>query len=402
MHDFLFKSSFVLNNGDGEKAELGDLEYFLKKDLEFAVVDKDVFEKFKLSDFGSKDEPLNINGSKELIEHYKSIDATKIDFVEKINNIEYMGFSDKGEIILHFKDGDEGEGITATGVYDFTKEFLDKLFNIHKYAKFCIEKKYVDLIRENLEELFEKLKETERQYRLIKKDESLFLRAITSTRYKNYDNHIAIYLVLLMFNKYTKDSGKVFNIVKADLSDSEILVNFEYENPIVLEDFGKVYLGAVLSNSEIREKKFTLELRYRIESSKNEVSFGAIPPLKDSLFSIQHSASTGILEERLGNIRDFDKKYNDMIEGILSVGKVKKFNDDNLFKLFKKITSSNLSAGAKNKFQDIYDKNVVNNTLTIIEVFNKTSEITSDLEERMYLERIYHQMIMELTKEKEE
>ncbi|MGR6001442.1 hypothetical protein ACT7C7_26960 [Bacillus cereus] len=73
-----------------------------------------------------------------------------------------------------------------------------------KYGKFCIKNGYRDLLRENIEQLLVKLGEVEKQYRLLKIDNEYCLRGITSLRYRNYDNHLALYLSLLSIHSYAK------------------------------------------------------------------------------------------------------------------------------------------------------------------------------------------------------
>ncbi|MBA2873165.1 hypothetical protein HNQ85_003503 [Anoxybacillus calidus] len=375
-----------------EGALIRDLKYLIKEERE---LDDQVREFFPLEAYGELDEELKIRGSRELLAAFDQIDAEKQDFIETLENIELIGFSDKNQIILRFKKDD----LNATGIYNFTYEFLNDLFDMGMFSKFCLERGYTDLLRENIEELFEKLKTEKRQYRLIKHQDDWFLRGITSTRYNNYDNHLAIYLILLALHSYAKKNKTFFIIEKAYMSDSEIKVFFQLENPIVVPGVGEVYFGALLSNNEIRDKTFSLELRYKIVDKTNNFSFGAVSKLEDAVFNINHSTSVNNVREKIQNVFNLEEYKNLMLGYINELKHVSTLSADVIYLLFKKITNSKqkLSTQTKKKAKDLYDKNLINNTMNLIELFNRVSEITSDVEESIYLERIYHEVILELS-----
>jgi hypothetical protein len=58
------------------------------------------------------------------------------------------------------------------------------------------------------------------QYRLIKVDNEWRIRGITTTRYHNYDNYLAIYVTLLSLHRYAKEHHINYRIEKAYISDS--------------------------------------------------------------------------------------------------------------------------------------------------------------------------------------
>ncbi|MGG4467236.1 hypothetical protein ABER68_04255 [Paenibacillus alvei] len=400
MENHLYFSRLIEGATDGSDGTLGDLSFFIKKELDYSHVDKEIFEVFPITLFGNEEDRLNIGGSKDLIEQFKTIDAKKIDFLETLENVNFVGFSDDNEIILSFK-GKDGSELTGTGIYDFTSHFLDSLFDLYKYAKFCLKNNNKDILRENIDHLFKQFKGIQRQYRLIEKNDTMYIRSLTTNLYKNYDNHIATYLTLLFFSKYTKETGKKYYVKSSLISDSELRVFLEQVEPIKIENFGYVYFGALVSNSEIREKTFSIELRYRVTDFKGENTFAGVPQLKDSILNVQHKAKVLTLQNKLNGLHEIESKQNEMIEFILKIGDIKKFTDNELFLLFNKITSNKvLKASTKNSFKELYDNNVINNALTIIEVFNKTSAIATDIDEKITLERVYHQVILEITKNK--
>lgn len=369
-------------------AKFKDLKYLIRE----SDLDKLIAETFPLSEFSLESEIL-INGSNELLKHFDNVDEEKLDIVEELQNIEYIGLSDDKEIILRFHNEQLKEDFNAIGVYDFTYDFLDDVFHMGKFSKFCISNSYNDLLSENINQLFEKLPSLKKQYRLIKNNNIWFLRGLTSTRYNNYDNHLSIYLTLISLHKYSQKNNTIFNVEKAFLSDSEINIFFSQQTPIKISDLGEVYFGVYVSNNEIKEGTFSLELRYTVVNEQGKSFSG----LSNFVFNISHSTGINHVQEKLA----FSKRINDLKEITLKHIKnikMNKLTENQLYIIFRKIQDSTqkLSKNARDKAKNFYDSNLVNNTLTIIDAFDKFNEITTDVDEKIYLERIYNEVIKEL------
>ncbi|MFC1287820.1 hypothetical protein [Bacillus paralicheniformis] len=389
----------IKNIDNLEYAKIEDLKYLLRK--ETLDLDKEIDKKFPLESLGNLKSNLRVKGAKSLLENFAMVDAKKIDLKKSLESIEYIGF-DEQNIILNFKDqftNNQEDNLKATGVYDFTSQFLDQLFEINKYIKFCLKNGYRDTIRENLEYLIKEKKEIEKQYRLIEKNGHWYLRGFTSTNYNNYDNHIAIYLVLWAFHQYAVNGGDPYIFKKGYLSDSEIRLYFETEKSVTIEGFGELHFGALISNSEIRDKTFSFELNYRVSDFSKKHSFNALPPLKDSIFQIQHMAKVDTLKNRLEALNRIEHSHKNMVQFIEEIGKIKKLTEDSLYLLYKKIINATqqLSTTTRTNFKTLYDENFINNTMTIIEIFARTKEITADIDEKIKLERIYYELLHEIT-----
>lgn len=370
-------------------AQFKDLKHLIRE----SDLDKKIGEKFPLNEFNQESELL-INGSKELLSYFEKVDEEKLDIIEELKNIEYIGLSDKNEIILRFNNEMFDEDFNATGVYDFSYDFLDNAFNMGKFSKFCISNSYNDLLRENISQLIEKLPSLKKQYRLIKHNNEWLLRGLTSTRYNNYDNHLAIYLTLISLHKYSKKNKTLFNLEKAYLSDSEIKIFLSQQNPINISNLGDIYFGVYVSNNEIKEGTFSLELRYTVVNEDGKNFSG----LSNHVFNISHATGISNVQEKLA----FSDKINELkeitIEHIMNIKK-NKLTENQLFMIFRKIHSSTqkLSKEARDKAKDYYDSSLVNNTITLVDAFDKFNEITADVDERVYLERIYNEVIKEVS-----
>lgn len=378
---------------NNEAAKLKDLAYYVEEGKE---IDQHLKCLFPIESYGKLEESLAIKGSKQLLHEFDNIRGKKYDIVEELGGIEFVGFTDKDEIILYFKE----DNFSAPGIYDFSNDFLDDLFHMAKYARFCIRNDEHDIVRENIKELFTKFKDTKKQYRILIKDEAPLLRAVTSTMYNNYDNHLALYIILLMLHKLSMDRGLYFAVNKAYLTDSAIKVFFKQEDPIAIEGVGDVHLGLILTNSEIKENKLSLEMRYMIVDSLNpNVFFGGIPDLKEAVFDIIHTSKVVNIKHKMDNVFNLETIQNTMLTFIKKISDITHISDDAIYKLYKYITESKtLRKESKKKLMELYDKEIINNTLTILQAFNKVSEIITDIDERIYLERIYHKLLTDLTR----
>lgn len=383
-----------LQNVKPDTIKLGALNELIREEIE---VDSTVRENFPLADFGSESDDLKISGSKALLEAFHKIDNEKIDLIYEFGNIKFLGLTEDKDIIFHFDE----DNVTASGIYNFTPQFYG-LFNFGKYAKWLVEHEHEDLLGENIIRLLEKLKGTKKQFRFIKDGLNEHLRGFTSTSYKNYDNNLCIYLVLLALHKHSINYKTDFRIERAHLSDSAFQIFFEQEKPISIEGLGNVYFGACATNNEIRDKQFSFEIRYKIIDPKNpNVHFSAMAQLKDSVFDIKKNYNLETIKARFGNINRLKELQDSMITYIRELKNIRELTKEELTPLYSKITSfRDFTEGTKKKMKDLYDKNMVRNTYTILQVLNKVNSITTDLEELQDLERIYDEYITELIESK--
>ena len=384
-----------LHNPADDTIKIKDLKYLLREERE---VDDLIRKQFPLDSFDDLFADLNIKGSKALMDAFNSSYDQKMDILTSFGDVEYIGLDDKDEIILNFKNDD----INASGIYNFTYTFLEE-FSMGKFGIFCIKEGYNDILKDNLVRLFKEMKDKEKQYRLIKKNEEYFLRGLTSNRYNNYDNHIALYLTLLSLHKFSKDNKIEYKVKSAYLSESAMSIFFEQEKPTLIPEVGNIYFGAAVNNSEIRESAYNFELRYRIEDLKDKTKqFSAIPNLMDSVFTLSHGMGIEKVAERVQNIFRLKQLQNSMLEFVVNLRKVKVLTAEIIFVLYRKIIYNKyFTAATKSRFKEIHEKNLVKNTLSLIEAFNLVNTVTTDFDERIFLERIYHEIITEITSGRE-
>lgn len=390
MENHLYRYEFSKSDLGEESLCLKELKYFLVP--EERELDKTIHEKFPYDKYGDQNEEIRILGSKTLRDTYEKIDADKYDFLESFDNVEYVGMSHDNQMILNFKEKE----VSATSIYTFKSEFLGSFF-IDKYVQYCSRNEFSDIIKENLTTLFKKFQTKEKQYRLIRdKEDEWRIRGYTSDKYNNYDNGIVLYLTLLTIHKYAKENDLYFYMHNAFISDSAIYIMFEQQKPIRVNNVGDVYIGIAVSNGEIRNRTFRFDVRYRIVNPETNKGFSAI--LNTSLFVIRHDYKVETVEENLKGISRLGNFKDNILRFINDINYAEPLSADTMYQIIRNLlnritTSGDISSNTKTKFKQSEILNVVKNTLTLVDFFDKVNSISTDVDERIFVERIIHQVI---------
>lgn len=383
----------------GDEAEkLKELKCFINEDKN---IDNKIKDQFPINYFGEPNELLRVKGSKGFLKRYEKLYDKKIDFIEKFENIKFEGINDKKNIILSFPKQD----IIAYGMYNFFSDFLSP-FQLTKFVNFCIEKGYDDLISHNIEQILARQRNTEKQFRLLKDEsENWGIRGMTSDRYNNYDNNIVIYLSLLSLHKFSKEKNKYYSVDFAYISDSYLYIFFEQESPLNIVGVGSVYLGLSVSNGEIRNNKFKVELRYRIEANEGQKSFAAI--FSNPVFDIIHNMNVSTIELQLERLSKLEEYEDSVLQFIGSIYSTDILTEDAMYfmisALLEKVDDcSDISKKTKNEFKKMETNVLIANTISLIDFFGKLNTIPTDINERIFIERIFHKVISDLLKNKKE
>ncbi|MBK5447094.1 hypothetical protein [Peribacillus sp. TH24] len=383
-----------LTNVSSESANLKDLKNLIRNN----ELDIEIGETFPLESYGSLTDEIKVKGSKELLEIFTEVDNEKMDLVESLKDMTFNGFIEPNyNISLKFHTIDNLE---ARGVYKFTTDFLNDVFSLEGFYGFSTKKQTIDILSTALETLFERFPDLKRQYRFLRYNDEWVLRGVTSLSYKNYDNHLVLYLSLLALHNYSENTGNIFTVATdGSLSDSDISIFFEEETPFHIEGVGDVYFRVFVSNGEIRQKRFTFEVSYRIDDGTS--SLAAMPELEDPLIKVTHSLKVDSVKNKLDNIFDLDQHKQNMLKYITELKNIKKLSPDAIHYLFNKISRSQLkfTEDTKRKAKMLRENDsIVNNTLTLIEFLNRVNEITTDINEKVHLQRIYDDVIRKITK----
>lgn len=395
MSNYLYSKRLTKDLLGSETRKLKYLKTLIDKSKE---LDCSISEKFPISYFGNENEDLRIRGVKVLIEGFDAIDSEKMDIMAKYKDIKYVEVNDKKQIVLQFQC--EDEIVEAHSIYSFFDEFLE-VFDAAKYINYCIRNNYTDVIEKNINWLlFLNAENEEKQYRLLKDtDDTWGVRGVTSKIYKNYDNSIVLYLSLLSLHKYSVEKNKFYHINFTSITDSSINIFFEQDEPVDVPNVGKVYMGLAVSNGEIRNCKFKAELRYRIENPVNSASFSAV--FNNPVFSIMHNMNVQTIDMQLEKLFNLEELESNMMSFVERLNTSENLSEDSLYYLITDLLDkikdcSDISKKTKDEFKKIEVENMIQDTFTLISLFGKLNMISTDVDEKIFIERIYHIVISDL------
>ena len=185
-----------------------------------------------------KDDFIPIRGASKLISTMQSVNNkfTKFDVESSYQDLEFVE-SEKFTITFNnIIDPDvttiiESDEFTATPIYSAQTDFFSGLFNMDRYANKLLDHGYNYLVNSNLksiQEILQKLLVKNKKYRiLLDKEGNYFLRAITSNRYYDYNNNIAVFVGLIILYKDIKESKNEFIIQRCEFNESYVRVYFE-------------------------------------------------------------------------------------------------------------------------------------------------------------------------------
>lgn len=379
--DYLINENFV-NNGENFKAKKEDIIRLLRLESEDNSLGKRILERI---DFIKNGDTCNILGSKKLLDVYDKIDAEKLDLIISLSDIEYVGFYHDNEIILRFLS----ENWNARGIYDFSGDFLDSLFSIKKYAKFCLNNGNKDLLNSNLKEQMISRNEQVRQYRFLQFNDDLLLRGLTSTGYQNYDNNIAIYLTLNALHKYSEETKKNIYVQNGKLTDSTLNISFKQVKKIKIDSNTSMEIGVQLTNNELGKGSLKVVFTYTISNEK--FNFSA---LGDNVINITHNASIENFDAQLEKIKLLSQYTEETISYITNIKNRNKIDRDQLSLIFSKLKRvRELSKQAKNKIDELYQKELIGNTLSLIEIFGKVESLETSIDDKAFIQITFNELI---------
>lgn len=344
---------------------------------------------------------INVKGSYVLLEAYKRIDsnAGKLDIKSTLSSTSFLGLSDNKEVLLSIEHEDGGEPTIAAGIYKSSDQFYD-IFKMSTFAGFLIDNNLEENIKPNIDYLLSKFPDLEKQFRLLLVDNNYYLRGLTSPRYKNYDNNIVIYVILYLLDKLNSTGDVSFSITRVYLTDSELKIFITQSKSTSIPDVGQLSFGAMISNNEITEGKINVELRYNFYDPTKDLSFACIPDLEDAFIQIQHASSVENAISKFSLIQQIGQQNNIMLDYITTLSKVKVLTNDIAYSLFKKISQSkkaDISKSVKKSFELLYDTKLIKNTYSLIEGLNIVTDLTTNIDEKVALERIYYDLIKEIS-----
>lgn len=381
--------------------KVSDLEKLInkEKDLDLFFLDK-----FPIKSFGKANDLLKVKNFGYIVKLYNETRDNQLDFIENINNVEYIGINNENQLILQINEGNEfnkednkSNGIVGNCIYDASFDFMEE-FKMGRYGKHCIKEEQNDLLKKNIVEQLES-SNNQVQFRFLLCEDINYIRAITSKDYVNYNNNIALYLTGGLLHNVSLKTGIQFEIEKAQVSDSGIRLFIISTKDYIIKDVAKIKVGLLITNGELKDKTLSCNIRYTFTDIKDKsISFNAVTSsIEEPIFDIVHKKfKPENIIKKLNNIKNLFTKTDSMFNHIKAIKQSETLSSDSLYYIFDKITkdrTGTISKDSKKNFRALYDKHLITNSLSIIKGFNLIDSIFTNIEERLFLEKIYYEVI---------
>lgn len=358
---------------------------------------------------------IKITGAKQLFKVQKGIKSNfyKEDLVSSLKNITiYNG----DNFTLNFSNLRRNEYFSSQAlneiitypIYSSKNDFFAGLYGMDKYANSLIRNGLSDVLLSNIDLLKTKeISKNKRKYRILHdlEDNKFYLRAIISTgRYNNYDNNIAIVIALLTIHKRMKEQNISYSIDRVEYNESYIRLFFAQSNKRKLENnLGYVKNMIEVSNDEIKREALRFDAISNVEfiDTNNEPQSLIIQPsvkksrINTSILSIRHSVTSETLAKQLTEIKNSEEIHKSLFSEISEISKITNPSQI-IFFLKKKIelAKSEYVKNHKGKITDLLNKQTVTNMIQLFTLFKKIELITeNDIEASEYIRYIIYESL---------
>ncbi|RQW67739.1 hypothetical protein DUK53_05325 [Listeria sp. SHR_NRA_18] len=340
------------------------------------------------------EEKCNIAGSAQIIKLFNQINNKKDDMRITVEDISLVGFDEKQLILSFNEESTDDLAFTAKGIYSFSTDFLDKLFSMSKFARYCFKVNEIDFLRDSLDYLLDKTDGKMMQYRFIsgtgKNKEDMYIRAITSNQYRNFDNNIVLYLCLVSIHNYSKVMNKKAYIEQAYITDSSLDLTIKLDEKIKLNNYFSIEVGINITNSEIREGAVLFEFIYTISDKNGKKSTA----MGDTVIKIQHNNKFETVGSKMKMLHNLKDHTDGVLNGINVARLATKLDENVLFSIFKNLASSKtLEKGTRSKLEKLHKEEITSNTLTIIELFEKLEQLNTSVDDKTYIQKKFNDFL---------
>ena len=274
----------------------------------------------------------------------------------------------------------------------YAKNDLLDYYNFSRFANYCRDNEYDDLIKTIKDFLQVKNSENNEQVNLrlvYKHDEDKFhLRAITSTGdYRDYGVNFSVFVALVSLSRYVDKNKNDIYIDHFSVSDSEIYVSFRITNEIKLKDDLFLAVSLILENDEIKRNAVSFngvcKLRYIDKNKESEIYIKPKGLKKEGrnyevdILSYPHRGSVEKVYDKIEElpivIEEFIKQVSEDAPKIASI----KSPDD-----VRKLIANKVNYSKKKEFQEFKDrifkilmKITVENTFQLFELLREVDEL---------------------------
>lgn len=415
----------ILEKHSKKFSENSSENYITQKQLLKLLANQETFKNELVNLFQIEEEAvkvLQIGNSKFLVESLLILDSQceKTDIKAKVKDIQLKKMlEDEKALFEVFKIQDEeiikknkSDLLEVETAYSAKQDMLD-YYNLSKFANYCRDKEYEDLIDVIKKYLKTQNKDNndEKSLRLLYKNEEnkFYLRAVTSVdNYQDFGLNFSVFVALIALNKYVKESKNEIYIDNYVVDDSNLYASFSLSNEKQIDKNLSLAFNLILENDEIKRNAVSFngvfKLQYKDGNKKSEIFLKPKGVKKEDvaypvdLLNYKHTGNTKNVFEKikeLPNLIDFF--ITQVSEDATKISEIKSPKDVRLH-LANKIKNARKPEFQKYKapvFNKLM-KMTVDNTFNLFEIFREIDELfeNDDVVSRDYWrEKLYESLI---------
>lgn len=289
-----------------------------------------------------KNDFIEIKGAKKLVDTLIEADEEfeKIDLDAPLDKVRLHKYTDDNQIILEILDIKDKSILTKAkkdmlypqSIYSVRSEYLG-MFGIDKYLEYCKTQGYNDIIDANIGMLNNRVGQSQKakKFRLLKKDNEYYIRAITSTDvYKDYNLRFSLFVALIELHKLTKYNAHSFYVERYNLNESDLTILFKSSRKETVSKDTKIGFAFELMNDEIKRDAVKFNGLFTVYMAEKEIFVKSDEPKKCNLISFAHSVGLDKVKDRISSL---NASINDFINDTVNdAKKIKVLGAPDLFR----------------------------------------------------------------------
>lgn len=269
---------------------------------------------------------LEIGNSRHLLESLLHIDSQceKIDISAKIKDIRLLKMLEAEKAIFEISSvthptilsKNKSDLLSVETRYSSKNDILD-YYNFSKFANYCRDKEFEDLIDNVKAYLNDKNSDNHEQKSLrviYKKDDAKFyLRAVTSSEdYKDFGINFSVFVALKSLGKYVSETKSPIYINRYTVDESNLYVSFVLDNEVEVSKNMTLAFSLILENDEIKRGAVSFNGFFKLKlndgGQSSEIFLKPKGLKKDNiaypveLLSYQHRGSVAKVFEKISEL----------------------------------------------------------------------------------------------------
>lgn len=356
-----------------------------------------------------KDDFINIPGADKLVSTMMEVDNKfiKFDVESSYQNLEFDRAEDfsitfKNISAPHINELIESDEFTATPIYSAQTDFFSGLFSMDRYASKLLQNGHKDLVNSNLksvQEIFNALGTKDKKYRILLDSGGLYyFRAITSNRYYDYNNNIAVFIGLIMLYKEMLTSQNKFIVQRCEYNESYVRVYFENIETRELSNVGLIKNIIEVSNDEIKREALrfssVVSIIYGTNHEVDKYIYIKPQRTKSTILSIKHNVLPATAFEDLTSLSNYKLVQEDLFDDLKKIGDIKEPNQ------IKYLVRNKINRAQgelkKNKANILSELTQEVKTITeLLEMMHKIEMLAEDIDSKEYLRYVVYEALIE-------